>query len=545
MTMKNNYFLFPALALALASCSQTDEPGQLTEHSPASFTAQIGQTVSRAAGTDWFAGDAIGISGISGSKTYRNVKFVTASGDGNFTSEVDNIYYQTTDPVTFTAYYPYAAAPGADGIITASAADQSQQPAFDFLWAQASGNYSSPAVNFTFTHRMSKINIAFTNGNDVDLSDLTFSIDGLVLDGTFDTATGEAKTAEDGSAASLTAALSADSKASLIVFPQAADNLTVIATAEGQQYSCALSPGTFAAGNAYTFNIAVKKTGMTVAGSTITPWGDGGSTDTEMNPLVHIGDKKPVEAAVGDFYMNDGSLVDKSATLTDEQKAACIGIVFTTDLNRIGEGAIAALAAKGVSPHGLVMALTNATSENPHWSNIRINEPGLTETDNLQKMYQNVDGYAETHYIIDNRDALQSDYTAFYFVGRYCMAGSDTEKYAAPGKSTGWFMPSIGQWWDIMRNLGGISALDNYKDNTSDVLIRLDNQGRTARNNINASLSKIPGAGTIGQDDYFWTSSEFDENRAVGVSFVGDGSFYFSYNYKNMQVYNVRCVLAF
>lgn len=530
------------LAGALLTACSSDEPGQLSDPALASFSAQIGQAVSRAAGTEWAAGDAIGISGVSGAKTYANVEFSTSSGDGNFAAVDENIFYQTTDQVTFTAYYPYTAD---GGVISASTADQSAQPTFDFLWAKAPGSYATPDVHFTFAHRMARLNIAFTNGNDVDLTGLTFSIDGLVLDGTFDTATGEAKSAENNTTETLTATLTTDSKASLVVFPQIADNLTVTATAEGQTYVCDLSLGKLAPGSSYTVNITISKTEMTVTDCTITPWGDGGNNNAELDPVALIGNKKPAEAAVGDFYMNDGSLVDKAATLTEEQKAACIGIVFTTDQSRIGDGAKAALTAKGILPHGLVIALTNATSGEPHWSNKEVNESGLTETDNLQKMYQNVDGYAETHQIIDNNDALQSDYTAFYFVSRYGMAVSGTEKYAAPVKSTGWFMPSIGQWWDIMRNLGGISALDNYKDNTSDVHIRLDNQGRTARNNINASLSKIPGAGTIGQDDCFWTSSEFNEKKAIGVYFISDGSFYFLSNYKSMLIFYVRPILAF
>lgn len=46
--------------------------------------------------------------------------------------------------------------------------------------------------------------------------------------------------------------------------------------------------------------------------------------------LVHV-------LQAGDFYMNDGSIVGKDAALTEEQKAKCIGIVFQTDVNRIGE----------------------------------------------------------------------------------------------------------------------------------------------------------------------------------------------------------------
>lgn len=454
--MKNNYFLFPALALALASCSQTDEPGQLTEHSPASFTAQIGQTVSRAAGTDWFAGDAIGISGISGSKTYRNVKFVTASGDGNFTSEVDNIYYQTTDPVTFTAYYPYATNLADDGIISASTADQTQQPAFDFLWSQATGNYSAPAVNFIFTHRMSKINIAFTNGNDVDLSDLTFSIDGLVLDGTFDTATGEAKAAEYGSAASLTAALSTDSKASLIVFPQSADKLTVTATTEGQQYSCALSPGAFASGNAYTFNIVVKKTGMTVTGSTITDWTAGG----EFN-----GEATMPPAKVGDYFYSDGTY----STALDASKT-CIGIVFHIGHHENDGSDYSSTGIGRTQCHGYVVALQDAAIDRCMWG-VYGTEIGCIPTDangDKQDNRNNPDidwnGYAWTQKIIaaaGGKDKLNATEQAGYPATWYAVVSYEAG-CNAPSKSSGWFLPSIGQFWKIYQDrsslLGSVSG---------------------------------------------------------------------------------------
>lgn len=41
-----------------------------------------------------------------------------------------------------------------------------------------------------------------------------------------------------------------------------------------------------------------------------------------------IGNKTPARAAAGDFYMNDGTLVDKDAALTNTQKSACLGIVY-------------------------------------------------------------------------------------------------------------------------------------------------------------------------------------------------------------------------
>lgn len=544
--MKYQYkFLSIVLAVGMLTACSSDEPGKLSQPAPASFSARIGNAVSRAVGAEWTAGDAIGISGVTGAKVYSNVEYTTASGDGIFTPADNGIFYQTTDPVTFTAYYPYSTELDTDdGIITVSTADQSTQASYDFLWAQATGSYEYPEVMFNFAHCMAQLNISFSNGNDVDLSGLTFTIDGLIADGTFDTVTGDV--AATGSEATITAPLTAEHKSSLIVFPQVAERLIIKAQADGYEYRCYLYLGRLNSGSSYNVNITVSKTEMTVTDCTITPWGDGGNNEAELDPIIYIGDKKPEQAATGDFYMSDGSLVDKDATLTAEQKAACIGIVFTTDPDRIGDGAKAALAAKGIAPHGLVLALTNATSGEPCWSNRIINEPALSETDNTQKMYQNVDGYAEYQAIINAAGStLETDYPAFYFVSRYGMPGTDSEKYTAPAKSTGWFMPSIGQWWDIMRNLGKIEALDSYKDNSSSAYVYLRNQGSKARGNINSCLSKIPGAGSIGREDYFWTSSEFDENNACGVIFVSDGAFYLMKNYKTMLVYFVRGVLAF
>ena len=541
--------VFALLGMILAGCDGAhDMPGTIGNPVAAEITARIG-AASRASGTIWEDDDRIGISGVSGKEAYVNEEYRIADRKtGRFTAVGAGIFYQTTAPVTFTAYYPFtgSAAPGQAPVITGNTRADSQtaaaQPGIDYLWAQASGDYKTP-VDFTFHHRMSRLSLTFTNGEGIDVSEMTaYSVEGLKMTGTFDTATGTASAT--GAAETLT--ISDPSLTSLILYPQATGgNMKIKTVIAGQSYSCMPEITELKPGVDYAYTIRVSKTGLTVSSCTISDWNDGGNTEIELNPVVLIGNKKASEAAIGDFYMNDGSLVDKDATLTDVQKAACIGIVFSTDPARIGEGARAALTAKGVAPHGLVMALTNASSDKPSWSTESINEPELTETDNLQKMYQNIDGYTETNRIIARYNTLVNGYRAFYFASRYGVKGTDTEKYAAPDKSTGWFMPSTGQWWDIMRNLGGVTVLDNYKDDSSRTYIRLDNQGRNARGNINSRLSKIPGSTSIGKDDDFWTSSEFDNENACGVSFISDGSFYFIKNYKSMLIYYVRCVLAF
>lgn len=419
------------LAGALLTSCSSDEPGQLQQPARAAFSAQIGKTMSRAAGTEWGAGDAIGISGVSGAKTYSNVEYATASGDGNFAPAGEAIFYQTTDPVTFTAYYPYTAD---GGVIPASTADQSAQPTFDFLWAQASGSYATPDVHFTFAHRMARLNIAFTNGNNVDLTGLTFSIDGLVLDGTFDTATGEAKSAENSTTETLTATLTTDSKASLVVFPQIADNLTVTATAEGQTYVCDLSLGKLAPGSSYTVNITISKTEMTVTDCTISPWGDGGNINAEVNPKI---------AKVGDYYYSDGTY----STNYDANKNV-IGIIFYVGHHPKDGSDYSASGIGEKECHGYVMAISAAYEWNVAW----MKQGTSAEIEGISFDTDDWNGYANQkaieRYADNNQSEIAfSDFGAAYMCSIYGTPASEAHsQFHAPAKSSGWFLPSVGQF---------------------------------------------------------------------------------------------------
>ena len=61
---------------------------------------------------------------------------------------------------------------------------------------------------------------------------------------------------------------------------------------------------------------------------------------------------------VGDFYMNDGSLVSKDAELSEAQKQACIGVVYCVDNNFITDKSTKK--SEGGYIHGLVVALKDA-----------------------------------------------------------------------------------------------------------------------------------------------------------------------------------------
>ena len=304
MKMKTTKCLFlAAAALTLTACSNDDENlngGPVA----AQVTAGIGGVQTRASGTTWDSGDAIGISTIGSTLTsYANMKYTT-SGDGNFTHAADlggedsGMFFQDADEtVTFRAYYPFYGNEYTDAgtISDVTTDDQTMQSTFDFLFATgATASKSSPTVSFnntvkentSFTHRMSRLVLNFIAGPDVNLADLSkYTLSGLSMTGSFDTATGEAKAT--GTASDLTMDATGITSSSLILFPQAVTEATLKVVLGGQNYTATL---TFPKANAvqglesgysYKYNVTIKKDVLTVSSATINNWNDGGESNID------------------------------------------------------------------------------------------------------------------------------------------------------------------------------------------------------------------------------------------------------------------------
>ena len=135
--MKAKTIFMATLAAAVLTACNNDENNVIdTGSSQATFTAAIdGQVNTRAFDQTWEAGDAIGISGTSGSTVYTNVQYVTTGGNGNFTAGIqgNEIYYQDDNSVTFTAYYPWNNLAAGVTTIAADTRAQASQKTFDFL----------------------------------------------------------------------------------------------------------------------------------------------------------------------------------------------------------------------------------------------------------------------------------------------------------------------------------------------------------------------------------------------------------------------------
>lgn len=269
--------LLATVFLALAACNNEDN--FINEPTEARISATIGK--SRASGTKWDAGDNIG---ITMGDWYANMEYTT-TGDGMFTG-TPMYFKNTTDKVKFTAYYPFAGTEGtAAGTISYSTKAENQtaakQPEFDFLFALKEDiTGKDPQVTLTFSHMMSKITLIFNNGDGADVSKITsYAIEGLVLEGTFNTQTGDCAVNNATTAQIISMTTSGVQSMvelpSLIVFPQTVTAVKLkVSDSEGQDYECPLTfeGNRLESGNNYQFTVRVNKAGLIVDLLTITDW---------------------------------------------------------------------------------------------------------------------------------------------------------------------------------------------------------------------------------------------------------------------------------
>ena len=294
--MKIRHLALAALALALAACNNDNEILNNDGPVAARFIADIAPAT-RANGTTWDAGDRIGITDIG--TRYDNVPYILKNG--KFEADGTVIYITDTKPHTFRAYYPYNAAGGTLAATTDATAQQNQ-PAIDFLFASgATGDKNSPVVSFTdktdkggadnsFHHRMSQITLTFEASDGVDFSVIKperYTLDGLILTGTFNTADGIA-TADDGTQTGELTMELADGNltSSVILFPQTTASLPLTVNYRSQNYHAILTvpEGALQAGNNYTYTVKVRNKELEVSEATISPWHDveGGDASAEM-----------------------------------------------------------------------------------------------------------------------------------------------------------------------------------------------------------------------------------------------------------------------
>ena len=524
------------LGAGLASCSQDDfadkpQGGPLPDGEyPLTLTAQVDGMATRTSGKDaWADGDEIGVRiGADGATGHYKL-----NANGSVKEIITPVYWQNTASATVTAWYPYGEQTNVD------ISDQSKGfAAFDFLTATAEEQNYQSTVSLSFKHQMAKVSYTL-QGEGVTDEELQTAVVTLLGDATATFMDGVLEQA-DQTDGEITSCYNGDARtgAALLV-PQDMTNKPFIKVSiNGNTFTytpATAAAGILTAGKVNTYTITVKADGIEVTTATGGEWNDSGNENVGIKEVIAIYDGMETEPKIGDYYYSDGTWSDgglrklyADGTMgwaepkpEPESGKTVIAIVFHAGHHANDGSDYSSTGIGSEKCHGYAVALTDATSSHCMWG-VYMAELGCYPTDgsgNKQNNYSNPDidwsGYSYTQTIITaagGKENLNATEQAGYPATYYAVVDYET-KVKAPTNSSGWFLPSIGQMWNVYRNR---SSLFDDKTGVSGL-----------------------------QSDWYWSSSEVYGSPANFALGVGVSSVNVDYWFKNFRDCCVRAVLAF
>lgn len=513
-------------AVSLCGCSNDDEAVATTTDgttltvtvrtdgfAPTDGTAQTDTPQTRASesgyATTFVKGDRIGVFAVKDGNVIADCRNVPLTYDG---TAWEGTIYKYTD-ATYFAYYPYtesmndktsvAEIVAAFSNAVATATDQSTYAGYtacDLMTATAESPISGSSLSFSFTHRMSLIEISLpvqkyktSSGADA------YEYSAPVLGATFSLTPGS------GSGAATIQPYPMGNGIYRYIVPAGTSGATLSGafnTADGKTIEYTKSSLSLSAGN-------YKRLDVTYDGAPTTP------TERAL--------------AVGDYYYSDGGIVPNDTETPPTE--GCIGIVCLVGADAFNEDPLLKNDHPGCT-HGLVVALQDAGSM--HWSdNTEYVQDWVKAEGNPYKDVVNLQaegkrcGYSNTLALKDyNAGKYSSNVNSNN--GYRVLPIDAIEQYAvenpAPANSSGWYFPSIMELKYVcwgQGNGGGING----------------------RNNLSTYINKV--GGIIFVYDYYWSSTEYSGGSYNAWSvYFGNGGVYY-YGYKSDGTFRVRPLLAF
>lgn len=372
----------------------------------------------------------------------------------------------------------------------------------DLFYAGRSAKRSNAAVNLEFYHLLSKLELNIGKSAEVTDEITSVTLDGVAVGGTF-TPDGISDITDRASrAAGISAGTTASGTIALgtsltdaneaIAVPQDMEGKTLTFTlSSGGKLVYAFPAGTvFESGRKYVYNITLKLTGLSII-SRISDWAVTDDTDGDAT-MPALGNKSAAQARKGDFAMIDGTFVDKDATLTQEQKEGCSGIVFWTEAEKeIKDAALASNVTTTLAQdklptladdkimkkdfpdctHGLIVALKNISSSmvwqkrlsaadnTSVWKDFQEGSSTYGSESEYKAVAPNFDlesgayydhtedpfnqilGYQNTKVALAYNDYASA--LRWSIVQPVAALGSFEKENPAPAGSTGWYIPSI------------------------------------------------------------------------------------------------------
>lgn len=406
--------------------------------------------------TQFSAGDAIGIFAVKNNAiadAVNNIKLTykkTGIDTGEWTPPAGTSLYWN-EGMDYIAYYPYKegvtidTSKTIDEIMTSLVDNEKLKPGADQSGSDeytacdlmtAVGKVSEETLTFEFEHRFALLilkpqahfkyvppaDAVFTYRNNGTLSDLTVDV-----------------TAKNVKLNNVTPCKMDDGSFRAIVLP------TKTATAIAGSYSIT---------DVSTSGTSTDKT-LTYSFTPSTAFTAGCCYTLEVkSPLSAI--EKTRELTPGDFvfftanntieiFPGDG--VFEGNTIPDYKDAA--GMVITCDPEKMTDPECNK---KGWT-HAYVMGLENIGVAK--WGD-KVDEPDIPNMTTNDLLENNMNGYSETQVILNTYDdtQLKNTYKAFFKIKDYRTKNKipNDENICSP-----WFMPSIGQWFDLLINIGGKS----------------------------------------------------------------------------------------
>lgn len=328
--MKRSNIIFTIIGVMLfaASCSnEIDVPDNPLAHpNQAVFNSTIGDLVTRATGTNWDAGDAIGVYALNADQALSeagiydgkaNIKHNTP-GDGKFTAVAEGIIFPKTGNLDFVAYYPYNATIN-EYKYAVNVSNQTNPSAIDVLYSDnAKGaNIDNSTVNLNFKHKLSQLILNVSIGDGVtSLTGLTSKIEGFKVDGSMNLVDGVVTTGT--TVANITPLIKNEgttATATAIVVPgQNLSSVKVLFTLNGQVYEWTPESQDLESGKKYTYKLKLSTSGLVVVdpSGTIEDWVEGntGSGDIILTPDE---DTDPVDPVEGDLLFAGADFEDWAA----------------------------------------------------------------------------------------------------------------------------------------------------------------------------------------------------------------------------------------
>lgn len=296
--MKLKNFYLPLLCAVLLACE-----GERLDTGAASRSINVNAAIeamrTRASGSEWDAGDAIGIfmkkagETLSAGALTQNAHYVL-SGTTAFQpeNEAEEIVFPfNASDVDFIAYYPFRENL-TDFVYVVNVADQSNQAAIDLLYSDnaVSLNSKSPYVNMTFSHQLTKIVLNIRpetastdlSGLSVRMTNAGTSATFSLIDGTLSepSATGDIvfKTNAEGLFAEAIVLPSVNLTDKYLVF-QIGEDRYLYPLADAQNIR------SFEKSTRYTYNVTLNPSGVAaVTEGAVTDWMEGPTEDITLNP---------------------------------------------------------------------------------------------------------------------------------------------------------------------------------------------------------------------------------------------------------------------